>query len=133
MGKMIAKNIFCIMIVLQENNGPLAQLVEQYFCKVKVRSSTLLGSTVMKKDFTEMVREIVSKIPKGKTMTYAMVAKMAGSKGAARAVGSIMAANYDPKIPCHRVIRSDGKLGEYNRGGTKAKRALLIKEGAIKG
>ena len=86
----------------------------------------------MKKNFADKVREVVRKIPKGKTMTYAMVAKMAGSKGAARAVGSIMAGNYDPKVPCHRVIRSDGKLGEYNRGGPKAKRALLVKEGAIR-
>ncbi len=87
----------------------------------------------MKKSFTDKVRDIVRKIPKGKTMTYGMVAKMAGSPGAGRAVGTIMAGNYDPKIPCHRVIRSDGKIGAYNRGGEKAKRALLIKEGAIRG
>ncbi len=86
----------------------------------------------MKKDFAEKVRDIVRKIPKGKTMTYGTVAKLAGSSGAARAVGSLMAANYDPTVPCHRVIRSDGKIGEYNRGGPKAKRALLIKEGAIR-
>ncbi|MBP6857813.1 MAG: MGMT family protein [Candidatus Pacebacteria bacterium] len=85
----------------------------------------------MKKDFVERVRNVVRKIPKGSTMTYATVAKKAGSAGAARAVGSIMSANYDPKVPCHRVIRSDGKIGEYNRGGEKAKRALLVKEGAI--
>jgi methylated-DNA-[protein]-cysteine S-methyltransferase len=85
----------------------------------------------MKKSFTEKVKEIVSKIPKGSVMTYGTVAKMAGSAGAGRAVGTIMAANYDSKIPCHRVIRSDGKIGAYNRGGEKAKRALLIKEGAI--
>lgn len=87
----------------------------------------------MKKSFTYKVKDIVRKIPKGKTMTYGMVAKMAGSPGASRAVGTIMAGNYDPKIPCHRVIRSDGKIGAYNRGGEKAKRALLIKEGAIRG
>ncbi len=86
----------------------------------------------MKKDFAERVRDVVRKIPKGKTMTYGTVAKMAGSPGAARAVGTIMAANYDKTVPCHRVIRSDGKIGEYNRGGPKAKRALLIKEGAIR-
>jgi methylated-DNA-[protein]-cysteine S-methyltransferase len=42
-----------------------------------------------------------------------------------------MAANYDPEIPCHRVIRSDGGLGGYNRGGITAKRTLLKKEGAL--
>lgn len=86
----------------------------------------------MKKDFAEKVRDIVRKIPKGKTMTYGTVAKLAGSPGAARAVGTIMAANYDLTVPCHRVIRSDGKIGEYNRGGPAAKRALLVKEGALR-
>lgn len=82
--------------------------------------------------FTDRVKAIVRKIPKGKMMTYAQVAKQAGSSGAARAVGSIMKANFAKDIPCHRVIRSDGKIGDYNRGGAKAKRALLIKEGAIR-
>lgn len=82
--------------------------------------------------FTDKVRAVVAKIPKGKVMTYAEVAKKAGSPGASRAVGSIMAKNFDPKIPCHRVIRSDGKIGNYNRGGPEAKRKLLIKEGALK-
>jgi O6-methylguanine-DNA--protein-cysteine methyltransferase len=40
--------------------------------------------------------------------------------------------NYDLEIPCHRIIRSDGKVGCYNRGGPEAKLALLKKEGAIK-
>jgi methylated-DNA-[protein]-cysteine S-methyltransferase len=86
----------------------------------------------MKKTFSEKIKEIVSKIPKSSVMTYGAVAKLAGSPGAGRAVGTIMAHNYDPKVPCHRVIRSDGKIGAYNRGGEKAKRALLIKEGAIR-
>lgn len=65
-------------------------------------------------------------------MTYLQVAKRAGNAKAVRAVGSIMAKNFDLKIPCHRVIRTDGKIGNYNRGGTAAKRALLRKEGAIR-
>jgi O6-methylguanine-DNA--protein-cysteine methyltransferase len=43
-----------------------------------------------------------------------------------------MKANYDPEIPCHRVLRSDGKIGDYNRGGSTAKMKLLKEEGAIK-
>lgn len=82
--------------------------------------------------FSEKVYAIVAKIPKGQVMTYAGVAKKAGVPGAARAVGTLMAKNYDPKIPCHRVIRSDGTIGQYNRGGPSAKRALLKKEGALK-
>ena len=69
--------------------------------------------------FADTVRNIVSKIPKGKTMTYKEVARLAGSPNAARAVGSIMKANYNTSIPCHRVIRSDGKIGAYNRGARK--------------
>jgi len=78
--------------------------------------------------FAERVYTVVSKIPKGKTMTYGEVAKKAGKPGAARAVGMFMANNYDPKIPCHRVVRSDGKVGNYNRGGTERKAELLREE-----
>ena len=81
------------------------------------------------KSFTERVKSIVRKIPKGNVLTYAAVARKAGSPGASRAVGTIMAKNFDPKVPCHRVIKSDGGLGNYNRGGTAAKRKLLISEG----
>ncbi len=81
--------------------------------------------------FTERVRAVVRKIPRGKTMTYAAVASKVGAPGASRAVGTIMARNFDPDIPCHRVIRSDGKIGQYNRGGPAKKRALLIAEGAL--
>lgn len=83
------------------------------------------------KNFKEKVLKIVKNIPKGHTMTYGEVAKRAGNKAAYRAVGSIMARNFDPKIPCHRVIKSDGSLGNYNRG-IKNKIKLLRKEGAIK-
>ena len=79
--------------------------------------------------FTENVKRVVRSIKKGGVLSYAEVAKRAGAAGASRAVGSIMKKNYDPTIPCHRVIRSDGRLGEYNRGGTRAKAQLLTKEG----
>ncbi|HEX8993811.1 MAG TPA: MGMT family protein [Candidatus Paceibacterota bacterium] len=73
---------------------------------------------------------MVAGIPKGKVMTYAQVAAAAGSPRAYRAVGTILSHNYDPKIPCHRVIRSDGTPGQYNRG-TARKKKLLQSEGAI--
>ena len=77
--------------------------------------------------FRERVLEIVRSIPRGKTMSYGEVAALAGSLGAARAVGSIMKYNYDPSVPCHRVIKADGKPGEYNRGEER-KKELLEKE-----
>jgi len=79
--------------------------------------------------FARKVYAVVAKIPKGKVMTYGQVAKKAGNPGAARAVGSIMSHNYNPKIPCHRVVRSDGKIGNYNRGGSKRKLEILREEG----
>lgn len=81
--------------------------------------------------FAERVREVVREIPRGQTRSYGEVAKAAGRPGAARAVGTIMKNNYDPTVPCHRVIKSDGTLGAYNRGGEAKKRALLKAEGAI--
>ncbi len=66
--------------------------------------------------FADRVLLIVKNIPKGQVLTYAEVAKLAGSPKASRAVGNILNKNYNPEIPCHRVIRSDGKTGGYNRG-----------------
>lgn len=80
--------------------------------------------------FRNRVLTIVQNIPRGKTLTYSEVARRAGNPKAARAVGAIMRANYNESVPCHRVIRSDGALGNYNRGGESKKRLLLTQEGA---
>jgi len=77
--------------------------------------------------FRDKVLRIVSSIPAGSTMTYKQVAAQAGNSKASRAVGAILKTNYSPKIPCHRVIRSGGSLGGYNRGDSRKKR-LLEKE-----
>ena len=79
--------------------------------------------------FRNKVLAIVAKIPKGKTLTYKQVAEKIGNAKAYRAVGNILGNNYDPKIPCHRVIRSDGHLGQY--GDDPAWKARLLElEGA---
>ena len=83
------------------------------------------------KTFADKVRDIVRKIPKGKTMTYKEVAAKAGNPKAARAVGAVMRTNYDPTVPCHRVIKSDGSFGSYNRGGSLRKQQILKAEGAL--
>lgn len=77
--------------------------------------------------FTEKIYSIVKKIPKGSTLTYKEVAKLSGRPKAFRAVGNILNKNYNPEIPCHRVVRSDGKTGGYNRGVEK-KAEILKKE-----
>ena len=84
----------------------------------------------MLQKFSEVVYTIVKKIPSGKILTYKQVAKLAGRPKAFRAVGNILNKNYDPSIPCHRVVRSDGKTGGYNRGA-RNKKLILQKEGAL--
>ncbi|MDO8472026.1 MAG: MGMT family protein [bacterium] len=78
--------------------------------------------------FTDRVRATDKAIPIGTTLTYQEVARRAGSPRAARAVGAIMRRNYDLTIPCHRVIRADGAVGGYNRGGPVLKAQLLRQE-----
>jgi O-6-methylguanine DNA methyltransferase len=80
--------------------------------------------------FTQKVYQVVRRIPKGSVLTYKQVAQKAGRPGAFRAVGSALAKNTDEHTPCHRVIRSDGKLGDYN-GLRGEKERLLRREGAI--
>ncbi len=82
-------------------------------------------------EFNAEVKQIVANIPKGSVMTYKEVATAAGNPKASRAVANIMAANYDPDVPCHRVIRTDGGLGGYNRGGISAKKRILQQEGVV--
>jgi methylated-DNA-[protein]-cysteine S-methyltransferase len=81
-------------------------------------------------NFQLKVWNYLKKIPKGKVKTYLEVAKAIGKPRAFRAVANAVGKNpYPPKIPCHRVIRSDGSLGGYSgRGGIKKKRQLLILE-----
>lgn len=78
-------------------------------------------------NFRKTVLDIVRCIPAGKTMTYRQVAERAGRPRACRAVGNILHGNFDPAIPCHRVVRSDGNPGGWNRGA-EAKAELLQKE-----
>jgi len=80
--------------------------------------------------FSQKVFEVVRKIPCGEFLTYKQVAELAGSPRAYRAVGNILNKNTNPKIPCHRVIRSDGRAGGY-RYGEKNKAALLKSEHII--
>jgi O-6-methylguanine DNA methyltransferase len=82
----------------------------------------------MSKTFTQKVYEIVAQIPRGEVRTYLEVAKLAGNEKAARAVGNILNKNRSPKVFCHRVIRSDGKIGGFAFGATR-KIQKLKKEG----
>ena len=82
-------------------------------------------------DFQIKVWKYLLKIPKGKVKTSKEVAVAIKSPYSARAVGNAVGKNpYAPKIPCHRVIKSDGSLGGYSgKGGIKTKKKLLKNEG----
>jgi methylated-DNA-[protein]-cysteine S-methyltransferase len=81
--------------------------------------------------FQLKVWEYLKKIPRGSVKTYSQVAKSIGKPLAVRAVANAIGKNpYAPRVPCHRVIRSDGSLGGYSgKGGVKTKKLLLKKEG----
>lgn len=81
-------------------------------------------------EFSHKILNACRNITYGQTMTYADLAQKARHPGAARAVGNVMAKNPIPLIiPCHRVIRTDGKLGGFSApGGTNLKKRLLLNE-----
>lgn len=81
--------------------------------------------------FQRSVLEVTAGIPRGEVRPYGWLAKEVGNAGAVRVVGSAMARNPIPLIiPCHRVVRTDGMIGEYSLGGPSNKRSLLRLEGA---
>lgn len=82
-------------------------------------------------DFSQAVWKAMRKIPAGKTMSYAELAQRAGSAAAVRAAGSACARNLiAPIVPCHRVVKTGGDLGNYGYG-LNVKQALLKFEGAL--
>ena len=82
-------------------------------------------------NFQIKVWKEISKIPKGYTKTYKEIAMIIGKPNSSRAVANACGKNpYIPIVPCHRVIRSDGKLGGYSgEGGINMKKKLLLDEG----
>lgn len=79
--------------------------------------------------FAEKCYSVLRKVPRGKVTTYAELARSVGSPKAARAVGNAMNRNpFAPKVPCHRVVKSNGKVGGF-ASGTKKKTEMLKAEG----
>ena len=80
---------------------------------------------------SEDVYSMLLTIPKGKVSTYGDLAKALGNPAASRQVGRILSKNPNPiKVPCHRVVMSNGKIGGYALG-TQKKKELLQNEGVI--
>ena len=109
----------------------------QNFCSLhpkKCRETGFLLAIIMILKGTKFQLKVwknLKKIPKGKVKTYKQVAIGINRPQSTRAVANACAKNpYAPKVPCHRVIRSDGTLGGFSSpGGTKTKKKLLKKEG----
>jgi len=79
-------------------------------------------------DYVEAARILASLVPPGRVASYSWVARMLGVSP--RLAGRALALNPDPIVyPCHRIVRSDGGLGGYSRGGPRVKEALLRLEG----
>ncbi len=102
---------------------------------VSVRSLPKLNAAMNKLGMTSFQKAVlleVRRIPKGNTATYKQIAERIGHPKAYRAVGTALRKNpFAPFVPCHRVIRGDGSIGNYSaRGGNKAKLKLLKSEGA---
>ena len=92
-----------------------------------------IGDRFDLRSVTEFERAVLLKareIPRGQVRTYGWIAAQIGRPAAVRAVGSALRKNPVPVlIPCHRVVRSDGAVGDYALGGSQAKRAILAAEG----
>lgn len=106
-----------------------ARELEEYF-DGRRRDFDLQVDLQLVRGFRREVVEHLVEIPYGTTESYAQVARRTGNAAAVRAVGSACANNPLPVVlPCHRVVRSDGTIGQY-LGGTEAKVALLELEAA---
>lgn len=106
-----------------------AQQVEEYFAGQR-RDFDLPLDLRLPAGFRRNVLTYLAEIPYGRTTSYAELAAAAGNHKAVRAVGTACAMNPLPVVvPCHRVVRSDGTLGQY-AGGTDAKKLLLTMEAA---
>ncbi len=83
------------------------------------------------KKFSDKILRVINEIPKGKVTTYKILSEKIGYKKAYRAAGNALNRNSNLiKIPCHRVIRSNGAVGGYKLG-KKKKIAILKKEGIM--
>lgn len=109
--------------------GILPEKLRAYFEGKYADFSDVLLNLDGQSPFGSVVLLTAQRIPYGKVITYGELARLAGSPGAARAVGNIMARNMTPIIvPCHRVIAAGGKIGGFS-SGLEWKRELLRLEG----
>lgn len=92
------------------------------------------GRVIIKKQITPFCQEVykaTSLVPAGRVTSYGAIARFLGKPSSARAVGNALHTNpFAPKVPCHRVVKSDGSIGGF-ADGAKKKITLLRREGVI--
>lgn len=109
----------------------ISKLIDNYF-EGRLDALNLIQVRQPGAQFSQKVWKVMRAIPVGMTISYAQLAKKAGSPAAFRAAGTACGNNLiAPIIPCHRIIKSDGTLGNYGYG-VAIKEKLLRLEGAIK-
>jgi methylated-DNA-[protein]-cysteine S-methyltransferase len=107
----------------------VAQQLDEYFAGSRHSFDVSLDWRLSKGFRRVVLEHLATDISYGSTASYGTLARLSGSPKAVRAVGTTCATNPIPVVvPCHRVVRSDGTMGNY-RGGPAAKRALLDLEG----
>ena len=108
----------------------ISKLIDNYF-EGRLDALNLIQVRQPGAQFSQRVWRVMRAIPAGMTISYAQLAKKAGSPAAFRAAGTACGNNLlAPLIPCHRIIKSDGTLGNYGYG-VAIKEKLLRLEGAI--
>lgn len=117
-------------IELIEKIPKISKLIDNYF-EGRLDALNLIQVRQPGAQFSQKVWKVMRAIPVGMTISYAQLAKKAGSPAAFRAAGTACGNNLiAPIIPCHRIIKSDGNLGNYGYG-VAIKEKLLRLEGAI--
>jgi methylated-DNA-[protein]-cysteine S-methyltransferase len=105
--------------------------LDEYFAGTRREFDLKLDWRLIRSGFYRSVLRETKKLPFGATSTYGEIAARAGNPRAARAAGTALATNPIPLvIPCHRILRSGGVVGQYG-GGPAMKQSLLVAEGAL--
>ena len=100
-----------------------------YLCR-RTKTERRKGNSTMANVDAQSVYDLLTRIPRGKVVTYGDIAEYLGNKNLARTIGNILHANPDKdKYPCYKVVRSNGKLAKnYAFGGVVKQKELLMKE-----
>ncbi|MGF7121757.1 methylated-DNA--[protein]-cysteine S-methyltransferase [Rhodococcus sp. BE178] len=126
---MLAEQVSARILEAPARLADAARQLDEYFDHRRTRFDVPLDLR-LSRGFRRSVLTHLPDIAYGRTASYAQIAEAAGSPRAVRAVGTACATNPLPLfVPCHRVVRSDGSMGQY-AGGAETKRALLTLEAA---